>query len=132
MAAFLRPAAVEAGANPSPRRLNGAFGRVAAQGFELGEDWFNRVGGGGVGRQEASRGPPPRNGGPPGGTLVAAQIVHNDDIARRERWPQTLFDIGQEAGPVHRALEDTRRRKAVVGQRRHEGQRLPVPRGQRP
>ena len=99
---------------------------MAEQGFELGEDLFNRVEVGGVGRQEAQRGPHPLNGGPHGGTLVAAQIVHNDDIARRERWQQTLFDIGQEAGTVHRAIEDTRSRKSVVVQRRHEGQRLPV------
>ena len=50
-------------------------------------------------------------------------------IARRERWQQTLFDIGQETGPVHRAIEDTRSRKAVVAERRHEGQRVPVPVG---
>ncbi len=129
VAAFLRPEAVQQSPDPPPGRLNGAFGRVAEQGFELGEDLFNRVEVGGVGRQEAQRGPHPLNGGAHGGTLVAAQIVHNDDIARSERWQQTPFDIGQEAGPVHRAIEDTRSRKSVVVQRRHEGQRLPVPMG---
>ena len=129
VAAFLRPEVVQQSPDPPPGRLNGAFGCVAEQGFELGEDLFNRVEVGGVGRQEAQRGPHPLNGGAHGGTLVAAQIVHNDDIARRERWQQTLFDIGQEAGTVHRALEDTRSRKAVVVQRCHEGQRLPVTMG---
>ena len=129
VAAFLRPEAVQQRPGPPPGRLNGAFGRVAEQGFKLGEDLFNRVEVGGVGRQEAERGPHPLNGGPHGGTLVAAQIVHNDDIARRERWQQTLFDIGQEAGTIDRAIEDTRSRKAVVAERRHEGQRLPVPMG---
>ena len=85
VAAFLRPEAVQHGADSPPGRLNGAFGRVAEQGFALGADLLNRVEVGGVGRQEAEGGPHPLNGGPHGGTLVAAQIVHNDDIARRDR-----------------------------------------------
>ena len=129
VAAFLRFEAVQQGADPPPGRFNGAFGRVAEQSFELGEDLFNRVEVGGVGWQEAQRGPHPLNGGPHGGTLVAAQIIHNDDIARRERWQQTLFDRGQEAGTIDRAIEDTRRGQAVGAERRHEGQRLPVPMG---
>ena len=57
---------------------------------------------------------------------MAAQIVHDDDIARGERRQQALFDIGQKAGAIQRAIEDTRSSHAVVAQRRHEGQRLPV------
>ena len=129
VAAFLRFEAVQQRPDPPPRRLNGAFGRVAEQGFALGEDLFNRVKVRGVGWQEAQRGPHPLKGGPPGGTLVAAQIIHNEDIARRERWQQTLFDRGQEAGTIDRAIEDTRRGQAVVAERRHEGQRVPVPLG---
>ena len=110
VATFLRPEAVQQRPDPPPRRLNRPFGRVAEQGFELGKDLFNRVEIGGVGRQEAECGPRALNGGAHGGTLVAAQIVHNDDSARRERGQQTLFDIGQEAGPVDRAIEDTRSR----------------------
>ena len=112
--AFLWFEAVQQRPNPSPRRLNSAFGRVAEQGFEFGEDLFNRVEIGGVGRQEAQRGPHPLDGGAHGRTLMAAQIVQNDDIARGERWQQTLLDIGQETGPVHRAIKDTRCGKPVV------------------
>ena len=126
VAAFLRPEAVEQGAEPPPGRRYGPFGRVAEQGFELGEDLFNGVEIGGVGRQEAQRGAHPCKGRPHGRTLVAAQIVHNDDIARSEGRQQALFDISQEARPVDRAIEDTRSGHAVVAQRRHEGQRLPV------
>ncbi len=126
VAAFLRAETVEQGAEPPPGRRHGPFGRVAEQGFELGEDLFNRVEIGGVGRQEAQRGVHPFNGCPHGGLLVAAQIVHNDDIARSEGRQQTLFDIGQEAGAVDRAIEDARSGHAVVAQRRHEGQRVPV------
>ena len=129
VATFLRFEAVQQRPDPPPRRLNGAFGRVAEQGFEFGEDLFNRVEIGGVGRQEAQRGPHPFNGGPHGRTLMAAQIVQNDDIARSKRWQQTLFDISQEAGSVDRAIKDTRRGNTIVAQRRHEGQGVPVPVG---
>ena len=114
VAAFLRFEAVQQRPDPPPRRLNGACGRMAEQGFEFGEDLFNWVEIGGVRRQEAQRGPHPLNGGAHGGTLMAAQIVQNDDIARSERRQQTLFDISQEAGPVERAIEDTRRGNTVV------------------
>ena len=129
VAAFLRFEAVEQRPDPPPRRLNGACGRVAEQGFEFGEDLFNRVEIGGGGRQEAQRGPHPLDGGAYGGTLMAAQIVQNDDIARGERWQQALFNISQEAGPVDWAIKDTGSRQAVVAQRRHEGQGVPVPMG---
>ena len=55
--AFLRFEAVQQRPDLSPRRLNGTFGRVAEQGFEFGEDLFNRVEIGGVEREEAERGP---------------------------------------------------------------------------
>ena len=126
VAAFGRAEAVEQGAEPPPGRLNGAFGRVAEQSFELGEDLFDRVEIGGGGRQEAEGGPRLLKGRAHGGPLVAAQIVHNDDSAWGERRQQALFDRGQEAEPVQRAIEDAGSGNAVVAQRRHEGQRLPV------
>ena len=129
VAAFLRAETVEQGAEPPPRRLDAAFGRVAEQGFELGEDLFNGVEIRGVGGQEAQRGPHPLKGRAHGRTLVTAQIVHNDDIARSECRQQALFDISQEAGAVERAIEDARSGHTVVAQRRHAGQRVPVPVG---
>ena len=129
VAAFLRAEAVEQGAEPPPGRRHGPFGRVTEQSFELSEDLLNRVEIGGVRGQEAEGGPHPCKGRPHGGTLVATQVVHNDDIARGECRQQTLFDIGQEARPVDRAIEDTRSGHTVVAQRRHESQRLPVPVG---
>ena len=126
VAAFFRPEAVKQGAEPLPGRLHGPFGCVTEQSFELGEDLLNRVEIRGVRRQEAQRGPHPLKGRAHGGTLVAAQVVHDDDIARGERRQQTLFDIGQKAGAIQRAIEDTRSGHAVVTQRRHEGEGLPV------
>ena len=126
VATFGGAEAVQQRPDPLPRRLHGPFGRVTEQGFELGEDLFNRVEIRGVRRQEAQGGPHPLKGRPHGRTLVAAQIVHNDDIAGGEGRQQTLFDIGQEAGAVERAIEDTRSGNPVVAQRRHQGQRVPV------
>lgn len=94
VATFGGAEAVEQGADPLPGRLDAAFGRVTEQSFELGEDLFNRIEIRGVGRQETQGGPHPRKGCPHGRTLVAAQVVHNDDIARGKRRQQTLFDIG--------------------------------------
>ena len=126
VAAFLRAEAVKQGAEPSPGRLNGPFGRVTQQSFELGEDLLNGIEIRGVGRQEAERGSHPLQGRPHGRTLVAAQVVHNDDIARGERRQQTLFDIGQKAGAIQRAVEDAGSGHTVVAQCRHEGEGLPV------
>ena len=58
---------------------------------------------------------------------MAAQIVHNDEIPGPQGRQQTLFDVGQEAGAVDRAVKDTRGGEAIMAQRRHEGQRVPVP-----
>ena len=129
VATFGGAEAVQQRPDPPPGGLNAAFGRVPEQRLELGEDLFNRVEIGGVGRQEAQRGPHPLNGCPHGRTLVAAQIVQDDDIARGERRQQTLFDIRQEAGAVERAIEDAGSGNTVVAQRRHQGQRVPVPVG---
>ena len=82
MAPFLRSEAIEQG--PSPRRLDSAFGRLAQEGFELGEDLFNRVEIGRIGREEAEGGPGPFNGQPHSWAFVAAEIVQDDDVAGRQ------------------------------------------------
>ena len=131
MAAFLRSEAIKEGSDPSPCRLDRAFSRVAEAGFELGEDLFNRVEIGRIGGQEAQRGARPLNGGSHGGALVAAEIVQDDDIAGSQRGEEALFHIGEEAGAVDRALEDTGGGQAVAPEGRHEGQGLPMPIGPR-
>ena len=135
MATFLRSEAIEQGPDPSPRRLDRAFGRLAQEGFELGEDLFNRVEIGRIGRQEAEGGPGPFNGQPHSWAFVAAEIVQDDDVASSQGREETLFHIGEEAGAVDRALEDTGGSNAVATEGGHESQRLPVairPRGDQP
>ena len=132
LATFLRAEVMEQGPDPAPRRLDGPFGRVAEQRFELGEDLFNRVEIGGIRRQEAQRSPGSLKGPPHSRAFVTAEIVHNDDVARGEGREQALLHIGEEAGAVDRAIEDTGGNNAVVAQGGHESQGLPValrPRG---
>src|SRR5882672_12124467 len=58
--------------------------------------------------------------------LVAAEIVHDDDVARLEDRSQLLLDIGAKALTVDRSVEDARRCQAVIPQRAEECLRAPV------
>lgn len=57
---------------------------------------------------------------------MAAEIVHDDDIAGPEDGNQLLLDIGAKALAVDRPVEDARRCHAIVPQCTEEGQRAPV------
>ena len=124
--AFVGPEAVQEGPDPPPRCLDGAFGGAPEERFELGEALFKRVEIGRIRRQEAQRGPRSLNGHPHSRARVAAEIVHDDDIARSESREQAVFHIGQEAGAVDRAVEDTGGGNTVVAEGGHESQGLPV------
>ena len=133
--AFVGLEAVKEGPDPAPRRLDAAFGRVAEQSFELSEDLFNRVEIGRIRRQEAQRGPGSLKGPPHSQALVAAEIVQDDDVAGSQGGEETLFHIGEEAGAVDRAIEDTGGNNAVAPEGGHESQGLPMairPRGDQP
>ena len=57
---------------------------------------------------------------------MAAEIIHDDDVAGFEEWNELLFDIGAEAFAVDWAVEDARRRELVAAQGAEESQRPPV------
>ena len=66
---------------------------------------------------------------------MAAEIVQDDDITGRQSGEEALFHIGEEAGAVDRAIEDTGSGQAVAPEGSHEGQGLPMaigPRGGQP
>ena len=94
--------------------------------FDFGEGLFDRVWVGRIGREI----PEPRAGGRErlshGGGFVAAEIVHDDDVALFDGWRELLFDMGAEAFAVDRSVEDARRREPVVSQRAQECQRAPM------
>lgn len=76
--------------------------------FDLGESLFDRIEIGAVGWQK----PEPRADSFYGSTyrlrLVTAEIVHDDDITRFEGLNKLLFNIGQKARAVDRAIKDAR------------------------
>jgi hypothetical protein len=59
--------------------------------------------------------------------LVAAEIVHDDNVAGLERRHEELLDIGFEAFSVDRSIKDAKRVDPVVPQGRKECERLPMP-----
>src|SRR5688572_7856579 len=74
--------------------------------------------------------PEPGAGGPDDlsqrGRLMAAEIVHDDDVAGLEHRNELLLDIGAEAFAIDRAVEDAGRGEAIAAQRADEGQRPPA------
>jgi len=113
-------------ADARPDGVDGALVGFAQQRFQFGEDLLDRIEVGAVGRQEheSGAGAPDRGANRP--ALVAAQIVHDDDVAGRERGDQHLLDIGQERRAVDRSVDDARRGQAVGAQRRQKGRGAPA------
>ena len=60
------------------------------------------------------------------GSFVAAEIVHHDNVAWRERRNENLIDIGLEPLAVDRAVENHRRRHACQAQTGDECRRFPM------
>jgi hypothetical protein len=116
---------IEQFADTLPCCFDGSLGGFSQEQFELGEHLFDRVQVGRVGRQEQEPGSGRADRLADGGTLVAAQIVHDNDIAGRQRRDQELGDIGGEAFAVDRPVEYAGRIDPVVTQRREEGERPP-------
>ena len=98
----------------------------AQQCLELGKDLFDRVEVGGVSRQEEQLGAGAADELAHGLAFVAAEIVHDDDVAETQRGHQELLDIGAKAGAVDRPIDNTGRSDAVMAQCRQKGQRPPA------
>lgn len=94
--------------------------------FELGEDLFDRVEIGTVGREEQQPRALGPDRGPDGRPLVAGEVVHDDDVARPQRRAELLLDPCGEGRCVDRLIEDVGRIDPVAAQRGNEGHRLPV------
>ena len=110
----------------TPSVLDGSLLGMPHPVLDLGEGLLDRIEVRGVGRQE----PEPGAGGlydvPDGCGFVAAEIVHDDDVAGPQDRNELLTDIGSEAFAVDRPVEDAWRREFVAAQRTQEGQRAPV------
>ncbi len=57
--------------------------------------------------------------------FVRGEVVGNHHVTGLQRRYEDLFDVGEEAGPVHRAIEDPRRGEPRHPQRGDEGTALP-------
>lgn len=84
--------------------------------LDLGKGLFDRIEVRRIGWQE----PEPRTGGfdqlTDGCRLMAAEIVHDDDVAWLEHRDQLLLDIGAKTLAVNRSVEDTGGCKLIVSQ----------------
>ena len=112
-----------------PERVDRATAGLAHDGFEFGEAQLDGVEVGAVGRQEPQRRAGRFNGGPDAVDLVGGEIVGDHDVAGLQRGDEDLFDVGEETGPVHRAIQDPGGGEPRHPQRRDEGATLPPPLG---
>lgn len=92
MPAFIGRELVEELADSRPQCGNGAFGGLPQQRFELGEEQFDRVEVWRIGWQVEQFGTTLADDLAHTGDLVGWQVVHHDDVARRERRRQALLD----------------------------------------
>lgn len=107
-------------------RVKRAGTRGAEPGLQFREGEFDRVEVRTIGRQKLQRGSCPFDGRSDVRLLVDAEIVEDDDVARMEGRDQDLFDVGQKAGRVDRAIEDPGSGETVETQRGEDRVRLPV------
>ncbi len=117
---------IEEFSDPPPCGLDGSFLGLSQERFELGEDLLDGVEVGGVWRQEKQVCAGASDGLANRLSLVAAEVVHDDDVAGAQRGDQHLAHIGGEPFRVDRPVEHEGRVYAVVAQRGDEGHRTPV------
>ena len=102
-----------------------SFG-FSQQSLELGEDLLDRIEVGRVFGQEHEPRPDGSDRLSHRLSLVGAEIVEDDDVARLEGRHEELFDIGEEAFAIDRAVEQAGRVDAVVAQGGEECRGLPL------
>lgn len=94
--------------------------------FDLGKGLLDRIEVRGIGRQKQERGSGFPDRLPYGLALMAAEIVHDHDVAGLKNGRQLLLGVRQKACAVDRPIEDARRGEPVQAQRADEGQRSPM------
>ena len=112
-----------------PERVDRAAAGFADDGFEFGEAQLDGVEVGTVGRQEAQRRAGRFNSVAHAVDCVRGEVVGNHHVTGLQRRYEDLFDVGEEAGPVHRTIEDPWSGEPRHPQRGDEGAALPPPLG---
>ena len=108
------------------QRIQRSGGSLSQQGFEFGEELFDWIEVGAIGRQVAEFGAGGFDRLLDASNLVARKIVHNDDVAWAERWDKTLLHVGEEARAIDWTVEHTGCGDLVDPQGRDECGRLPM------
>jgi hypothetical protein len=96
--------------------FDGSRGGLSQEVLELGEDLFDRVQVGGVFRQEEELGAHRADELTYGFAFVAAEIVHDHNIAGTKRGEENLLDVEPKTVAIDRAFEKPRRIDPVMAQ----------------
>ena len=120
-----RGEAGQRGAEERPERLDRSTAGFTNDSFEFRKGQFDGVEVGAVGRQEAQRGADRFNRVAHPVDLVGGEIVRDHDVAGLQRRDEDVFDVGEEAGPIHGAVQHPRGGEPRHPQRRDEGAALP-------
>ena len=101
-------------------------GGFSKQVFELGKNLLDGVQIGRVFWQQQEFGTRLADCPTDGMSLMAAEVVHDDDVVRQQGGNQDLLDIDPKPLTVDRAIEKPGRFDAVVTQGSHEGHGIPM------
>ncbi len=101
-------------------------GDRAQAGFEFGKALFDGIEGGAVGRQVEQLRPSRLDCVTHPSHFMTGQIVQDDRVAWAERGGQDLFDIGDKARAIDRAVEDGGSGQLVGAEGSNDGGRLPM------
>ena len=113
-------------ANRGPQELAGATAGLPQNRFQLRKGVLDRIQIRTVFREIPKTRAGTRDGPADHGTLVTRQVVHDDDVAGRQRRDQDLLDVGEEAGPIDRAIKHGRRGEARHAQGGEKRRGLPA------
>ena len=113
--------------NSATEARNGSLSGFAKIGLQFAERLFDRIEVGRIRRQITQFCSNSFDGVPNTRDLVRGKIVHDDDIATKQGWSQTLLDIGNEGRPVHGSIDHERCNHPVISQAGHEGYGFPMP-----
>src|SRR5258708_39252339 len=58
--------------------------------------------------------------------LMSGNIVQKNDLSLLQNWSKYRFDIGQEVGSVHRAIQHKRGHNAIIAQPAYESRCFPA------
>ena len=114
------------GANGVPQDLPCATAGLAQDRLQLRKRQLNRIEGRTVFRQKPELRADGFDRSSHRGALVTRQVVHDDDVAGRERWHQDLLDVGQKTGAVDRAIKHGWRGEACHAQRPEKRRGVPA------